>query len=164
VTLKSKEETKGTFYIKRPNSFRWEYAGEEEEEETLVVGNSEKVWIYEPELMQVVELESEGSGTFFFTSLLNAMDDLGKNYNAVVVDSTLESYSIRLEPKVAIPQIRQITITVNKENFHVTKTVVDDKYGTRTTVALIGTEYNPEFEENLFIFKLPKGVKVVKPH
>lgn len=146
----------GRVYLKRPGKMRWNYVEPEAEE---VVSDAKTFWVYQPELNQVLVTPATGghaSGEVM--DFLGDMVDIEAKFKVKV----LTSKEVELTPKGSNETLKKLTLTFDKD-FVISKAIVKDSFGGRTTISFRNVLINPKLSDELFIFKIPKGVNIVRP-
>ncbi len=148
----------GKVYFKRPYLMRWDY---EKPDRQLLVTSGEKVYLYEIDAKQVSVLSRKQ----FLSTKISRAFFLGKGdirRDFVVVGCTLgpDGWVLRLRPKEPIPQLKSLELTIDKDNYLVKKTVIEDQMGGTTSIIFNKTKVNTGLDPDLFKFKIPKGVRV----
>ncbi len=71
------KESSGTFAFARPGKFRWSY---DKPHPQVIVGDGEKLWIYDPDLNQVIVKKLDGALGSTPAALLAGDDELENNF------------------------------------------------------------------------------------
>jgi outer membrane lipoprotein carrier protein len=159
------ETIKGQLVLKRPDKLYVEYR---EPVKQLLVSDGKKIWLYTPEMKQVIEkpVDPEGRDHLLF-QLGQSLDFLRKNYDAVLGAETekIEGRPCRaltLTPKKKddLEAIR-LRVWVDTENWLPVRTETEDPGGARVTVTLAKIKTDTGVENKFFGFKAPDGVEVI---
>ena len=75
---KTQQSATGKLVFSRPGKFRWEY---QKPYEQLIVGDGNKLWVYDKELAQVTVKKLEGALGSSPAALLAGSNDIGEYYN-----------------------------------------------------------------------------------
>ena len=75
---KTQQSASGKLVFSRPGKFRWEY---QKPYEQLIVGNGNKLWVYDKELAQVTVKKLEGALGSSPAALLAGSNDISEYYN-----------------------------------------------------------------------------------
>ena len=146
----------GRVYLKRPGKMRWNYIEPEAEE---VVSDGKTFWVYQPDLNQVIITPAEGGhASGAMVDFLAEMVDIESKFKVKVLKET----EVELTPKSPDESLKRLTLTFD-EDFVIVKAVVKDTFGGRTTISFRDVLVNPKLSDNLFTFKVPKGVNVIRP-
>jgi len=148
----------GRVYFKRPHLMRWDY---EEPERQLLVTSDDKVYLYEIDAKQVSVLSRK---QFLSTKISRAFflgkGDLRRDFNVLGCFKSPEGWILSLAPKQQIPQLKTLELTIDKNNFLVKKTVIQDQMGGTTTIVFQDIKVDTGLDPELFKFQIPKGVSV----
>ncbi len=146
----------GIVTLKRPGMMRWVYSNGD-----VVASDGATTWIYQPDLNQVIE--SKGTASSVAADFLTGMEDVKKSFNVSLEVERKDAFVLRLTPKLEENNIKRVTIEISKTDYLVKKSVVEDHFGTVTTVGFSKMRLNEPVAADFFIFKPPKGARVVRP-
>ena len=93
---------------------------------------------------------------------LTGMVDIEDDFEVELSKEDEKSWTLLLRPRAKMPNVKTIRVEVDKAKLLVMKTVVNDPFGTRTTVSLSNVTLNEDIEDSFFVFKAPKGVKTIR--
>ncbi|HEY4707564.1 MAG TPA: outer membrane lipoprotein chaperone LolA [Thermodesulfobacteriota bacterium] len=158
--MKAAQTAKGKVWFKKPGKMRWEYTVPEGD---LIVSDGKKIWLYQPDLNQVIEKEIDSSATRLTTDFLSGIGDITKDFKVSLASSEAGSYRLSLVPREEQPNIKRLTLEVDKTSFVIKKTAVVDNFGNETRVELKDIKTNASVQDKLFKFSAPKGAQVVRP-
>jgi outer membrane lipoprotein carrier protein len=159
-TLDKREVAKGTVYFQKPGKMRWNYTAPSTDE---VVSDGITLWVYEPELAQVIETPARGVTAAVAMDFLTGSGDIKKDFSVTLIKETVDTYLLGLEPKSPLEGIKRISIEVEKEEYLVVKSIIEDHFGGETMIGLTNIELNTALKKSLFEFSVPEGVRVVRP-
>ena len=154
-----KKTSSGSFEFARPNRFRFAYAKPYEQ---LIVGDGEKVWLYDVDLQQVT---------------VRPMDQaLGSTPAALLAGSNLEKdFELKAQPSAqgldwvqAVPRSRNESIgfqslRVGFKGKTLAAIELVDSFGQRSQLTFSEVATNVAPAADAFRFTPPKGVDVLKP-
>ncbi len=150
------QESAGTLWIERPDRFRWEY---ELPYRQLIVGDGERIWVYDQALQQVTVRPLRGGLGDTPAVLLAGRGRLDEHF--VVKDlgrqGTLDW--AQLLPKR--PDGGFVDIRIGFENGRLRMLEMIDGFGYTTRVTLRNTRENARIDPGKFRFTPPAGVDVV---
>ena len=158
-TLGQSQLSGGTLFIKKPGKMRWRYEGDDTDE---LISDGTTFWIFQKDLFQVIETQARGGPPAVALKFLTGMADIEDDFEVELSKEDKKSWTLLLRPRANMPNVKTIRVEVDKAKLLVLKTVVNDPFGTRTTVSLSNVTLNEEIEDSFFVFKTPKGVKVIK--
>ncbi len=148
----------GRVYFKRPHLMRWDY---EKPEKQLIVTSGTRVYVFEPEANQVSILSrkqflsTKVSRAFFF-----GKGDIQRDFKVKGCMLTRDGWVLSLEPKQSIVQLKSLKLTIDKKDFLVKKTEIEDQMGSRTIIIFRNIRVNTNMDPKLFEFTPPKGVEI----
>ena len=150
------EESKGRFYLQRPDRFRWSYSVPYLQE---IVADGRRVWIYDSELAQVT-VKTLGNTLGNTPALLLSSDapiedsfflrELGEQAGLVWLELT---------PRSAETSFSIVRLGFTGSELNAMELV--DGFGQRTHLRFTDTVRNRELAPDLFRFTLPTGVDVI---
>ena len=148
----------GRVFFKRPYLMRWDY---ERPEKQLIVTSGSNVYVYEKEAGQVSILSRKQflstriSRAFFF-----GKGDIRRDFKVIGCMLTKEGWVLKLEPKEPIPQLKRLKLTLDKNDFLVKKTEIEDQMGSTTLIVFKEIKVNQNIPRKLFHFIPPKDVEI----
>jgi outer membrane lipoprotein carrier protein len=151
-----KQEASGEFSISRPGKFRWTV---DKPYQQLLVGDGERVWIYDPDLNQVVKRRADQALGTTPAALLAGKDDVERAFEWRDLPA-----ADGLDWLGATPKDKESSFTEIRLGFDgPTLAALDifDNFGQRTRIKLSKLERNPRLAPDLFKFTPPKGADVV---
>ena len=159
-SLNASEEARGKVSFKTPGSMRWTYSTPVVNE---MVSDGETIWIYDAELSQVIETQAGRAAAEVALEFLAGTGDLEKGFFSELSGERDGVYILDLVPREATDGVVSVRLEIDKSNFHVVKTIIDDGFGGETTLVLDGVKFNTPLEDDFFKYIVPKGVSVVRP-
>ncbi|NOY72422.1 MAG: outer membrane lipoprotein chaperone LolA [Gammaproteobacteria bacterium] len=152
------QNSSGIVYLARPDQFRWDY---QKPYEQVIVGDGEKIWIYEPDLDQVT-VKHQGAAIDNTPAQMLASDvPIEKNF--LINDLGLKGEEAWVE---LIPKQKEATFLLIKLAFQkggLSKMLLGDSLGNQTELIFTQVQSNAELEKNIFIFTPPDDVDVFGP-
>jgi outer membrane lipoprotein carrier protein len=153
---KPTQQSKGSFVFSRPGRFRWTYARPVDQ---LIVGDGERVWIYDRDLNQVtVRRLSKALGSTP-AALLAGAADVDKAF-ALSEAGTREGLewleATPKEPEAGFERIRMGFSATGLEAMELT-----DNFGQTTRLRFSNLQKNPKVDPGEFRFEPPKGADVL---
>lgn len=150
----------GTFQFVRPGKFRWVY---EKPYEQWIVGDGEKLWIFDKDLNQVTVRKLGNSLGQSPAAILAGSDDLEKNF-------TLKEAGTQdgMEWLEATPKAKDTTFEVVRIGFKaeggghsLAAMELHDSFGQTSVLKFGALERNPTLAPDTFRFTPPKGADVI---
>jgi outer membrane lipoprotein carrier protein len=155
-TGKQLEVSQGQMYIKRPNQFRWDY---QKPYQQLIVADGDNVWIYDPDLEQVIMKKLNRALGKTPALLLSSDRPIAEDFFVNSLPAKADITRLELLPKDAQAQFDSIRLNLRGETLLGFELV--DNLGQTTLITFKQLERNQTLEESLFIFTPPAGVDVV---
>ena len=153
---KPTQQSKGSFVFSRPGRFRWTYAKPVDQ---LIVGDGERVWIYDRDLNQVtVRRLSKALGSTPAALLAGAADvDKAFALSEAGTREGLEWLEAKpKEPEAGFDRIRMGFSATGLEAMELT-----DNFGQTTRLRFSNLQRNPKVDPGEFRFEPPKGADVL---
>lgn len=150
------QQSNGTLAFQRPGKFRWSYAKPYPQ---LIVGDGERVWIYDQDLKQVTVRRVDTALGATPAALLAGNNDAMKAF-ALQDDGAREG----LEWVTATPRNKETTFERIRMGFSAVgleRMELTDAFGQTTLLRFIGLERNPVLDPDLFKFVPPPGADVI---
>ena len=157
---KETQKADGLVYFKKPGMMKWEYKSPTND---IIVSDGKTIWAYQQDIGQVMIGNASDSGASISNNFLAGMGNLKKDFDIELEKPDNNSYVLKLNPKVPQPNIQRLYIAVDKKTSLVKQTIVFDLLGNETKVIFENLKINQSVPANIFKFKIPEGVRVVKP-
>ncbi|MEK7773016.1 MAG: outer membrane lipoprotein chaperone LolA [Deltaproteobacteria bacterium] len=152
--------SEGRVFFKKPGRMRWIYSGPTKDE---IVSNGRTVWVYQPDLNQVMERPADAASSSIATDFLAGVGKIKKQFEISIAEEGKDSYRLELIPKEANLNIKRIFLDVDKATFLVVRTAIDDSFGNETRVSFRNIKTGTAQQDSFFEFKPPKGAAIVRP-
>lgn len=156
------KESRGTFLMQRPGKFRWDYQTPYKQ---LILADGKRLWIFEPDLDQVVvkpldvalgdtpALLLSGKG-------LNDEGSLEERFNITESAEAREGlYWVTLLPRNQETGFQEVRLGFGQK--HLRRMELVDGFGQLTTLEFLGMQSNADVPKGSFEFIPPKGVDVI---
>ncbi len=153
-------EAKGRVFFKKPAKMRWDYQAPDRQE---IVSDGKTLWVYQPRLKQVMVSELSKMGGQVTSNFLTGMGRLSEDFTITISDSDKEYYILNLNPKTKQPDFDKLLLKVRKKDMMVVETRFSDIIGGETIVEFSKIRTNKGISSDIFHFRMPEGVKVVRP-
>ncbi len=156
-SLKSSEHAEGTVSLKKPGMMRWDYSDEKQ-----IISNGKFIWVFDPELAQVVETRVDPAKANITTDFLTEVSNLEKDFSVTLIRSDNKGYELSLTPKQPMGNTKELRVELNKE-FILKKTTAIDSFNNETRIEFLDIKTDIEIPNDKFEYKEQKGIKVVRP-
>ena len=159
-TLAKPLESHGTVLFERPNRMRWDYAPPEAQ---LIVGDGKTLWIYQPDLKQVIRAPLHDA--FQARTPLTFLAGLGqveRDFDVTLEREDPEHWVLKLVPK-GDSELGTLVLVVRKTDAGLAEARITDPLGTTTSLTFTDEARNVEIPADRFRFEPPAGVDVVSP-
>lgn len=150
---------RGRVHFAKPGRMRWEY---ESPEPSLVVSDSETLWIHDPAAKEVQVLPV-GAG-FLSGAAIQFLLGEGRvleTFRVTARDCQGEAVTLVLSPREPATYER-LELGVEPASGAIRETRVVDLFGNRTRVVFENVETNQDPPASLFRFEVPEGVRVLE--
>lgn len=153
---KKLQDSTGTFLFSRPGKFRWLYVKPYEQ---LIVGDGEKVWVYDRDLNQVtVKALGDALGSSP-AALLAGNNDVDRAYTFKTLPKEGGLEWLEAVPRDPESTFERMRIGFRKSNPETMQ--LQDRLGQTTTIRFTRLERNPRLAADAFRFVPPKDADVV---
>lgn len=158
-TVKSKKKNQtasGSFQIRRPGLFRWEYTKPYKQ---TIVGDGKTIWLYDIDLKQVTKSDQNQT--------------IGDSPAAILSNKTALESSYTLKEDGSAGGIDYVLATPKKNNAgyqfirigfkgsSLNNMQLKDSFGNQTTIQFSNLNNKPSFANGTFTFTPPKGADVM---
>jgi outer membrane lipoprotein carrier protein len=150
------QQSSGTLAFQRPGKFRWTYAKPYPQ---LIVGDGERVWIYDEDLKQVTVRKLDTALGATPAALLAGDNDAMRAFE-IKDDGERDG----LEWLTATPRNKETTFERIRMGFSAAgleRMELTDAFGQTTLLRFIGLARNPALDPALFKFVPPPGADVI---
>lgn len=147
--------TAGKLSFQRPGRFRWEY---EKPYEQVIVGDGEKLWVYDKDLNQVTVKKLDGALSSSPAALLAGSNEIEAHYqlNAKGVKGGLDWLEAFPREESMFQKVR-----MGFKGNALDTMELYDHLGQITSIRFSKLEKNPNFANSVFSFTPPQGADVV---
>lgn len=150
------QQSSGVVSISRPGKLRWEILKPYPQ---LIIGDGEKIWIYDQELQQVTVRKAGQAISGSPAALLAGNNDLEKNFDLKEAGNADGMTWVEATPKSNESGFERVRLGfVGSE---LKAMALDDSFGQTTQVSFSKIEHNPVLPAQHFKFTPPAGVDVV---
>jgi outer membrane lipoprotein carrier protein len=143
----------GNLILKKPNQLRWNVVTPTAQ---LIISDGERVWLYDPDLEQVIiQSFSANFKTNPISILLGNLNQLNADFT--VNHITENSFSLVPKQKNALfagIQLRFIDNILSRIDYQ-------DNFGQNTQLTLSQVTLNPQLARTTFMFDIPQGVDII---
>jgi outer membrane lipoprotein carrier protein len=150
------QQASGTVQFQRPGRFRWTYSKPYEQ---LIVGDGDKLWIYDKDLNQVTQRKLDKALGSSPAALLAGADDIEKYFslNALGKKGKLDWLEVRPYDEDSL--FDKVRMGFNRNTLEVME--LYDHFGQKTIIKLSRFERNPVTPGDTYTFTIPDGADVV---
>lgn len=157
-TLPSEQVESGRFYIARPGRMRWDYRHPERK---LAITDGVQTWLYVPSDRQVIrgsvdQLRRDSAVSLLLSGTLRL--DEAFDIQSLPADDT--SMWLELTPRDASDAIQNIRLRAELQTGRILGFEVTDPAGHRVTWSFHDVRLDPDIDDDLFTFRVPRGVEV----
>jgi len=146
----------GSFNLARPGKFRWTYVKPFEQ---VVVGDGQKVWIYDKDLNQVTIRKMDETLKATPAALLAGSQEFENIFSIEELPPADGLSWLGAKPKAADSGLESAKLGFNKGVLE--KLAFVDNFGQQTVVTISRFEKNPALPPDAFRFTPPKGADVI---
>ena len=150
------QQASGTVQFQRPGKFRWTYSKPYEQ---LIVGDGEKLWIYDKDLNQVTQRTLDKALGSSPAALLAGADDIEKYFSLNALGKKGKLDWLEVKPYDEESLFDKVRMGFNKNTLEVME--LYDHFGQKTTIRLSRLERNPVTRADTYTFTIPDGADVV---
>lgn len=150
--LSDEESRSGDFWVERPDKIRWHYR---QPYEQLIVADGTNVWLFDPDLEQVLVRELKPDSDDVAGLLLGSGDDLAQRFDVTAMGEN----RYRLLPLATESVIEQVVIEFKQQL--IVSLEVSDKLGVTSRFEFLNLQSNNDIDPEQFHFIPPNGVDIV---
>ena len=149
------DDASGMVYIQRPGRFRWDYTEPYPQE---IVGDGEKVWIYDSDLDQVTVRPLGDALGDTPVMLLSSDQPVEQSFNVRAIDGPDGFEWAALKPLGERVSFTEIRLGFDGDTLRVME--LKDAFGQLTRLHFTNVERNPTLAPSLFQFTPPEGADI----
>jgi chaperone LolA len=153
---KTVQSSTGVLAFLRPGKFRWEYRKPYEQ---LIVGDGERLWVYDRELNQVTVKKLQGSLGSSPAALLAGSNEIESYYNLDAKGSKNGLDWLEAFPKTDDTMFQKVRMGFKGNSLDTME--LYDHLGQVTVIRFNRIERNPKLASDAFAFTPPKGADVL---
>jgi outer membrane lipoprotein carrier protein len=166
VTIKSVKKTEheeGTVYFKNPKRMHWSY--EKPKAKKLII-NPQKAWLYMPDdhavyIQDAGKMYKSRLAVRFLSGIGKLKADFKISFSQPSTDAN-GHYLLTLAPKASDVGVDKLYLTVDKDSMQIIECHFADMYGNTTRIQFKNMKINTGIPEQMFTFKPPAGVEIMK--
>lgn len=150
-------KSQGSMAISRPGKFRWAIAKPYTQ---LMVGDGRRIWLYDPELKQVIVRKSDNALGGSPAALLAGDNDVEQRFALKSEGEHGGAQWVIAEPKQGDTGF--VRIRIGLAGNELKGMILEDSFGQTTTLVFTNVVRNGDAPANLFRFTPPAGADVLK--
>jgi outer membrane lipoprotein carrier protein len=150
------QQSTGVMMFSRPGKFRWQI---EKPYSQLLLGDGDKVWIYDPDLRQVTVKKVGAALGGTPAALLAGDNSFEKNFTLREIDEREGMVWLEAIPKAQDSGFEKITLGFAGNDLKAME--LFDNFGQTTSLLFSRLERNPALAPAMFRFTPPTGVDVI---
>ncbi|NIP74097.1 MAG: outer membrane lipoprotein chaperone LolA [Gammaproteobacteria bacterium] len=150
------QESGGEVALQRPDRFRWDYRRPYRQ---LIVGDGQRVWIYDPDLQQVTVKPLDRAGGNTPSLVLSGTRPLEESFRVHEAGRRDGLVWVELVPREAEADFQAVRIGFGEE---LEVMELTDNFEQVTRIRFRNLTRNPGLDPGLFEFTVPEGVDVVR--
>jgi outer membrane lipoprotein carrier protein len=151
------QEVSGQFFFKKPNLFKWDYL---EPSKSQLISDGELLYLYDPDLKQVVISQLKKFGGVSPAMLLVTSDIESLFEVTIIQDQKGVDWfrALPLEPEKA--NFKEVFINFFQKELKGMKIV--DSFDNITEIEFIKVNRNKDINEAIFLFNTPEDIDVIR--
>lgn len=150
-------KSQGTMAISRPGKFRWSISKPYNQ---LMVGDGSRIWLYDPELKQVIVRASQKALGGTPAALLAGDNETDQRFNFKADGEHAGAEWVIAEPKQNDTGF--VRIRIGLAGNELKGMILEDSFGQTTTLVFSNVVRNGDAPASLFRFTPPAGADVLK--
>ena len=158
------EKAEGKVYIKKGGKMFWDYTQPTAQK---IILDGENLWVYLPDEKQVVKSSFTSFSSHIMADLFYGKVNIKKRFRVSFLSTDTEDNSssmvLELLPKEYNPTIKRLLLEIDPAGSLITKTILEDELGTKTTLMFSEIKVDKGIKDAYFIFTPPPGVEIFSP-
>ena len=157
--LGQSQRAEGSVSIKKPGKMKWDYKAPDRQ---ILVSNDQGLWLYLPDEKQVTKMKAQSIYSSNTPALfLAGRGKLTESFTIGKVTEEAGLYVAELIPRDKGQNLSKMVLLADKKNYQIVGSRVYDNLGNKTEMLFSNIQTNPNLEEKLFHFEVPKGVELI---
>jgi outer membrane lipoprotein carrier protein len=157
--LGQSQKAEGFVSIKKPGKMKWDYKSPDPQ---ILVSNDQGLWLYLPDEKQVTKMKVQSIYSSNTPALFLA--GRGKLTESFTIGKVIEErglYFVEMIPRDKAQNLSKMVLIADKKNYQIVGSRVYDNLGNKTEMLFSNIRTNPNLENKLFQFEVPKGVELI---
>lgn len=157
--LGQSQKAEGSVSIKKPGKMKWDYKAPDRQ---ILVSNDQGLWLYLPDEKQVTKMKVQSIYSSNTPALfLAGRGKLTESFTIGKVTEERGLYITEMIPRDKVQNLSKMVLLADKKNYQIVGSRVYDNLGNKTEILFSNIRTNPNLEEKLFRFEVPKGVELI---
>jgi outer membrane lipoprotein carrier protein len=145
-------ESEGTFYLLRPNRFRWDYETPSEQE---IVADGKRIYVHDKDLDQVTHSSQSKILDGTPAQLLASEQPVEEYFRLRNLDEGDGRTWVELTPKTEDTEVAKLRIAFRQGELDTL--LMEDRFGQLTRFIFSNLQRNPQLDYAMFRFERPAG-------
>jgi outer membrane lipoprotein carrier protein len=150
------DESRGTMALQAPRQFRWET---KEPYQQLIVADGQRVWVYEPDLLQVSVRSQSSEEAHSPLTVLTDLSQLDSQFTSSESGERDGLVWLKIVSKARDPEFEYAELGFSAQTLD--RMLFKDQLGNTTEIRFSNWKRNPALPADTFKFTPPKGVDVI---
>ena len=151
------QEVSGQFFFKKPNLFKWDYL---EPSKSQLISDGELLYLYDPDLKQVVISQLKKFGGVSPAMLLVTSDIESLFEITIIQDKKGVSWFRALPHEPEKANFKEVFINFSQKKLKGMRII--DGFDNTTEIDFIKVSRNTDINEAIFLFNTPEDIDVIK--
>jgi outer membrane lipoprotein carrier protein len=151
------QEVSGQFFFKKPNLFKWDYL---EPSKSQLISDGELLYLYDPDLKQVVISQLKKFGGVSPAMLLVTSDIESLFEVTIIQDKKGVSWFRALPHEPEKANFKEVFINFSQKKLKSMKII--DGFDNTTEIDFIKVSRNTDINEAIFLFNTPEDIDIIK--
>jgi outer membrane lipoprotein carrier protein len=157
--LGQSQKAEGFVSIKKPGKMKWDYKAPDRQ---ILVSNDEGLWLYLPDEKQVTKMKVQSIYSSNTPALfLAGRGKLTESFTIGKVTEERGLYVVKMIPRDKAQGLSKMVLLAGKKDYQIIGSRVYDNLGNETEILFSDIQTNPNLEQRLFQFEVPKGVELI---
>ena len=163
-SLKRVEKGAGTVYFKKGGKMLWEYTQPAVQKIYL---DGKNLWFYLPEDKQVMKNDMSKLPSDITLDLFAGTLKIKEKFTVRIIPGEAQEEKdttvLQLVPKSVQPNLKRLTLRVDRKKYYITQSSLEDEMGNRTLLTFSAITIDKGLSDSLFMFTPPPGVELYEP-
>ena len=163
-SIKQVKKGEGKVFFKKVGKMLWEYSSPEVQK---IILDGTNLWFYMPEEKQAMKNNFSTIPSHIVVDLFRGAIKIQQKFTVTLVQPAEKNKRteivLQLIPIIYDPTVTKVALWVDPETYTITKSLLEDEFGTKTILEFKNIKIDGGLDDKLFKFVPPPDVDIFEP-